>query len=307
MAKNTKAKAFYELVHDENGRLTNILVPGAAGGELIPVGRNNDIENAKSALRAAGDFFKFGVYANPLSDPELHLYRQKNGVDLDLRTIHYGTNLGVISTQYAGNLPIPVPHPSEYPEGWAQINKHGPEYFLTHFTQEFRAIRCEKHRWIRDMFLGFGLDIWVLPFNVNKGQKGLGYADTLVNTWAAPLEEAIALRNAGFDKAEMNRYMNRLVVQTRNQSPTGVIAADSRVVDTTTGEINASVMLLQKDGTYVDLNSLPKPCLITVDDGKKAKRNIKWTGRFEDRLRLMQVAAGAARGWTVEIPDGWHA
>lgn len=300
-----KVKAFYELVHDEQGRLTNVVIPGMAGGELIPVGRNNDINNAKSALRAAGDFFKFGVYANPLSDPELHLYRQKNGVDLDLRSVHYMTNLGVISTQYAGDLPIPVPHPSEYPEGWAQINKHGPEYFLSHFTEEFRELRCEKHRWLRDLFLGFGFDIWVLPFNVNKGQNGLGYADTLINTWAAPLEEAIALRNAGFDKADSRRFMNKLVNKAYQQSG-GKIDPEARVVDKFTGEVNGSIMLMQKDGTFIDLNELPVPCMVRVDDGKN-QHNIRWTGDFRDRLRFLQVSQGAAKGWTVEIPDGWHA
>lgn len=282
--------SFYELQYTDDGRLETVIIKGKDGVDPIIIGSQTslDIENAKSALRAAGDLKKFGIYDNPLTDAEIHFYRIKNGEVLDLKSVHYAMNIGVVSTAYAGSLPVPVPNAEDHPLGWAQINKHGDRYFLSPLSAEFGSVRAMKHDWIRDMLNGHALFIRVLPFNTNE--YGKGYADVLINTWAAPMEEAVELRLKGLDKARDKRFLNRNVGR-----------------DVPAEKINGSVILTKKDGSTIDLDDLPKPSLVKVTTGTGSRFQVKWDGNPLQRLRLMQVSAGAKKGWTVEVPEGFSA
>ena len=217
---------YLSLEKDEQDRLVNVIVHGNEGMPEIVIGSQDtaQMEEGKSALRAAVDLIRHGLYSHPLTTTNLHIYK-KSG---EFRNLPYMSNIGVISSTYAGDLPFPVPNETEYPEGWAQLNLRAGRYRLSAFNPKYEALRSRKHDFVQMMLEGYTLIIRVLPWNVNKGDDGMGLADHLLATWMEEDDEvAWQMRIDGFRRKAAREYMRKPILQGR-QSPKAMEAARTR-------------------------------------------------------------------------------
>lgn len=254
--ENQFSKQFVE-VYDEKERLVSVLVnPEAEESYAIGSNGQEDMENGKSALRAAVDFYRFNLYGHPMTTEGLHLYK-----DANLKSF-YATNLGVVHESYAGDLPIPRPK-----AGWEQVNIRNGRFYLTKFNKEYDELRSRKHDFIDGYLKGYGVDIRVLPWNVGNGDN-LGLASTLMRTWKeSDDEKAMAMKVEGYQKVAARTFLNKEI---RKAHATGQPVAEIA------SSVSGAVVIHTSDGD-VELTKLPIGRYKVYQDGK-ALTTINWDG-----------------------------
>ncbi len=253
-------------VFDEKGRLVSVLVNPEAE-ESFAVGTNGqeEMENGKSALRAAVDFYRFGKWNHKETMVGLHLRADAN------LNAFMATNLGVISAQYDGDLPIPRPQ-----SGWAQVNLRNGRFYLSRFNKEYAELRERKHDFVDAYILGYGIDIRVLPWNTGNGDN-LGLASTLMRTWKeSDDEKAMALKIEGYKKVTARQLVNKDIVTARKKGTE---------LPTVSGAVVLSVA-----GTNTELGALEFGRYKVYDDSNRAIMTINWDGSIYSRSQLNKVA-----------------
>lgn len=254
---------------DGLGRLVSVTVNPEAE-EIFSIGTTGqeEMENGKSALRAAIDFYRFGKWNHKETAVGLHLK-----ADANLRAF-MATNLGVISAQYDGDLPIPRPE-----SGWAQVNLRNGRFYLSRFNKEYAEFRERKHDFVDAYIMDMGIDIRVLPWNVGNGDNQ-GLATTLLNTWKE-LDDAKALKMKydGYNRVNAARYAETEIVKAKK--------AGVRFEEVA-GPVNGAIVL-NTDNGQVQLSSLKQGRYKVTENGN-FMFTVNWDGGIYAASRLKQIA-----------------
>lgn len=261
-----KVEKFVE-TFDNQGRLVSVHVnPEAKESFTIGTNGQEEMENGKSALRAAVDFYRFNNYGHPQTTFGLHLYK-----DANLRSF-MGTNLGVVSDQYDGDLPIPRPE-----SGWMQVNIRNGRFYLSKFNPEYAELRSRKHDFIDAYILGYGIDIRVLPWNVGNGNN-LGLATALMNTWKEPDDQkAYQLKVDGYKKVAARNFANKDIVRAR------------RTGSELSGAVSGAI-LLNVGGNEVPIEKLEMGRYKVYDENQKALMAVNWDGSVYAMSQLGNIS-----------------
>jgi len=261
--------------------------------EVIECTNSMDIKDAMSAITAYGDSIKFGIYSRVdargkmMSEPGLHFYA--NGGPLNG---FRGTNLAVVSTDYTGSFPVPVPHIDEYPNGWAQVNMRRGKFYLSHFSKSSEVVRSRKHDFVDLWLMGVPVLVRVYPFNQNKDEDGLGWFDKVLRTWMEPdATKAAELREMGIAKASNSRKVYEAGKRAANMP--------SKPITTRRGQVNGAVEIVTNTGEIVNVGNLPHCTILGVD-----KRGNRFTFQLDGTApRLAEVARAADLGYTFVLPE----
>lgn len=270
--ENTMTKSFnFAESRDEQGRLVTVTV-NPDSTDLFSIGTNGqeEMENGKSALRAAVDFYRFGKYSHPFTAVGLHFYANAN-----LKAF-MATNVGVVSAQYDGNFPTPRPD-----NDWAQLNLRNGKYYLTKFNKEYADLRNRKHDFIDAYVMGLGVDIRVLPWNVGNGDNQ-GLATTLMATWKETDDvKANAAQIEGYKRAQARTFVNKEI---QKATKYGISVAEL------TGDVSGALVLHIDSGEYVPVSALPLG-RYKVYEGSTPLTTVNWDGSVYAASQL-KMAAG---------------
>jgi hypothetical protein len=278
MAKNTK---FYTI--DDQGWL---LIPSQNGEPVEEMGvyKNSEIPFAMSAISAFGDVLKFGWHDHPLTDINVHIKKGAlNGAFME-------SEIGYISTKYAGDLPFPIPHPSEYPEGWALISVLDEVYSIDHIPHNRRGFACRKHSYMNLVLRGGGLHVRLYPLNYNKDNNGLGWWDKVLMGWEETnLEKAEKIANDNINESNEKKEIYK---KTKAFTQNGGIV-------TRRGAATGSVVIVTREGEEVDITH-KEPCVLLGIDRRGKRHSMVWDERETSRA---QVAAAADIGYTFILEE----
>lgn len=267
----TKKEKFYEVTRDDQGNLVEVLVRGTNGQTVVIGSGQGESYAAKSAIMAAGDFFKFRRYEHPETGVGLHFYATKASNNF------FGIGIAAISVDYDGNK-YPVPSLEDYPLGWASLNVRNGRYYLTPFTETEALTRSRKHDMIDGILKGYEFQVRVRPF--------AAWMEEVLKTWEeTDMAKANAMRDAGIAKRQLNRQL-QAVVTTKNVEKQAISDEAINLVVKSTGEV-------------VDITK-HAPCVVNVHDRRGVVVSVNWDKSAHARCRLQEVST---RGYRVEIQD----
>ncbi len=294
-----KSDKWYTTTDSDNGfgLATITILPRVAGMPIIPLGSQGPADwlNAKSALYAAASLLRHGRLNHPLTQIGLHLY-----VDSNIYSAAK-TNLGVISVAFSGKgLPFPVPSVAQFPDGWAQLNVLNRRFTLSKFikvdgdNQDANEDRARKADFVDILLAGYGLDIRVLPWNLNKNKDtGLGAADVVLQQLEEDDDEkAYQMYVDALIRYQLRKKLNAPVRAWKREHPGETLPRTQVTANapaTTPTNINGSIILATVDGKHIDITKLA-PQYVRVHDGRGNSQSVPWDAGQFARLRFDGVA-----------------